>query len=93
MIAPCFGMVAAAVVLILQVYFFYELKWGEEKRFSFVQILLDEKVDLVKAKDLLLFQKFGRQLFYIYCPSFCGQSFERAENLWAYLVEFVHMNS
>ena len=25
------------------------------------------------SQDLLLFGKFGPQLFYIFCPSFCGQ--------------------
>ena len=33
------------------------------------------------CQDLLLFRKFGGQLFYEYCPSFCGQIFERSANL------------
>ena len=42
-------------------------------------------IELDKAKDLLLIQKFGRQLFHVYCSWFCGQIFEWAANLWPYL--------
>ena len=37
---------------------------------------------LVKAKDLLPFRKFDCKLFYVFCPSFFRQIFERAANLW-----------
>ena len=29
-----------------------------------------------KAQDFLLFRKFGHYIFYIFCPSFCGQIFK-----------------
>ena len=35
-------------------------------------------------QDLLLSRKFGHELFYVYCPTFCGQIFERAANLGVY---------
>ena len=35
---------------------------------------------LIKAQYLLLFRKFGRQLFYVYYSSFCGQIFKCAAN-------------
>ena len=38
---------------------------------------------LNKAQYLLLFRKFGDLLFYVYCSSFWGQTFECAVNLWA----------
>ena len=34
-----------------------------------------------KARNLPLFRKFGRWLFYVYCPSFGGQLLEWAANL------------
>ena len=40
----------------------------------------------IKSKDLLLFRKFSRLLFYVSCPSFCGKTFEWAANLWAYRI-------
>ena len=40
---------------------------------------------VIKAKDLLLFPKFGSQLFYVYCSMFYRQIFEWAANLWAYI--------
>ena len=51
---------------------------------KFLGFFLKKKKDLEKAKDLLLFQKYGCQLIYNYCPSFWGQILESAANLGAW---------
>ena len=50
-------------------------------------------ISLHKARDLMLFQKFERQLIQIYCSSICGLIFDRAANAGAYLsLHFIAAN-
>ena len=65
------------------------LKWGIIARSaatiyssSWIETWTWLKTDLNKAQDSLLFRKFDRLLFHIYCPSFCRQIFKWVSNLW-----------
>ena len=52
-----------------------DLSEGQQTLFFVIKAfpLLLQVLGQIKAKDLLLFRKLGRCLFYVYRPSFCGQ--------------------